>query len=70
LADYNAGRLRGRWIDANQPADAIREEVAQMLAESKESIAEDYAIHDYEYFGDLELSECTGIDQVAEAAYR
>lgn len=70
LADYNAGRLHGRWIDANQPADAIREEIAQMLAESKEPMAEEYAIHDYEYFGDLQLSEYAGIDQVAEAAYQ
>jgi antirestriction protein len=70
LADYNAGRLHGRWIDANQPAEAIREEIALMLAESKESVAEDWAIHDYENFGDLELSEYEGIDQVAEAAFQ
>jgi len=70
LADYNAGRLHGRWIDADQPADCIREEIAAMLAESVEPIAEDYAIHDYEQFGDLQLSEHEGIDQVAEAAYQ
>jgi antirestriction protein len=70
LADYNAGRLHGCWIDANQSAEAIRDEIAQMLAESKEPIAEDWAIHDYEYFGDLWLSECEGIDQVAEAAFQ
>ncbi len=70
LADYNAGRLHGRWIDANQPAEAIREEIAQMLAESNEPIAEDWAIHDYEYFGDLRLSEYASIDQVAEAAFQ
>jgi len=70
LADYNAGRLHGCWIDANQPADAIREEIALMLAESKEPIAEDYAIHDYECFGDLRLSEYEGVDQVAEVAFQ
>lgn len=70
LTDYNAGRLHGCWIDANQPADAIQEEIAQMLTESKEPIAEEWAIHDYEYFGDLELSEYAGIDQVAKAAYQ
>lgn len=70
LADYNAGRLHGCWIDANQPADVIREEIALMLSESKELIAEDWAIHDYEYFGDLQLSEFEGIDQVAEAAFQ
>ena len=70
LADYNAGRLHGRWIDADQSADAIRDEISQMLAESKEPIAEDWAIHDYEYFGDLRLSEYEGIDQVAEVAFQ
>ncbi|MCF7975528.1 MAG: antirestriction protein ArdA [Phycisphaerae bacterium] len=69
LADYNAGRLHGCWIDANQSADAIREQIVDMLAESKEPVAEDYAVHDYEHFGDLELSEYTGIDQIAAAAY-
>jgi antirestriction protein len=70
LADYNAGRLHGCWIDANQPAEAIRDEIAQMLAESKEPRAEEWAIHDHEYFGDLQLSEYEGIDQVAEAAFQ
>ena len=53
LADYNSGRLRGRWIDADQPAEAIREQIVEMLAESNEPIAEEWAIHDYENFGDL-----------------
>jgi len=45
LADYNAGRLHGRWIDADRPAEAIREQIAQMLAESKAPVAEEWAIH-------------------------
>ncbi len=68
LADYNSGRLHGRWIDADQPAAAIREQIAEMLAESKEPIAEEWAIHDYEGFGDLGLSQYEDIDSVAEAA--
>ncbi len=68
LADYNAGRLLGRWIDADQPADAIREEIAAMLAESRELVAEEWAIHDYENFGGLRLSEYEDIDRVAEVA--
>jgi antirestriction protein len=69
LADYNAGRLHGRWIDADQPAEAIREQIALMLAESKEPIAEEWAIHDYENFGGLTLSEYEDIDKVAEVAF-
>lgn len=69
LADYNAGRLHGRWIDADQSADTIREQIAQMLAQSKEPIAEEWAIHDYEGFAGLELSEWEDIDRVAEVAF-
>lgn len=68
LADYNAGRLLGRWIDANQPIEVIREQVAGMLAESRECIAEEWAIHDYENFGTLRLSEFENLDHVAEVA--
>jgi antirestriction protein len=68
LADYNAGRLHGRWIDADQPAETIREQIAVMLAESKEPIAEEWAIHDHENFGGLSLSEFEDIDRIAEVA--
>ena len=68
LADYNAGRLHGRWIDADQPAETIRERIAEMLTESREPIAEEWAIHDYENFGDLGLSEFEDLDHVAQVA--
>ena len=32
LAAYNAGRLHGEWIDADQDADVIHEEIQEMLA--------------------------------------
>jgi antirestriction protein len=35
LADYNAGNLHGRWIDADQDEDTIHAEIAEMLRESK-----------------------------------
>lgn len=68
LSDYNAGTLHGRWIDAKQDADDIREEIAAMLAESKAEPAEEYAIHDYEGFGPIKLSEFESLDTVAELA--
>jgi antirestriction protein len=68
LADYNAGRLHGRWIEAAQPFDDIRREVADMLAESREPIAEEWAIHDYEGFGSLRLAEYEDLERVAEVA--
>lgn len=57
LADYNAGRLIGRWIEANQPPDRLQKAIDDMLTESEEEIAEDWAIHDYEGFGRWKPSE-------------
>lgn len=68
LSDYNAGHLHGCWIEANQPVEDIREEIARMLAQSSESPAEEWAIHDYENFGSLRLSEFEDIVRVAEVA--
>jgi antirestriction protein len=68
LSSYNAGTLHGRWIDADQDADSIREEAAAMLAESKHGPAEEWAIHDYEGFGGLRLSESEDFDTVADLA--
>ena len=66
LSDYNAGRLLGRWIDANQSAEKLHADIREMLAESKEPPAEEWAIHDYEGFGTLRLSEFASVDDVAE----
>ena len=66
LAAYNNGILHGRWIDADQDADAIHGEIAEMLAESPMPGAEEWAIHDYEAFGGLSLSEFEDIERVAE----
>lgn len=63
LAAYNAGRLHGRWIDATQGADAIREEIAAMLARSPEPGAEEFAIHDHEGLG--QVGEYDSIDRIA-----
>ncbi len=65
LASYNASIFHGKWIDATD-ADEIREEIQEMLSESKEPIAEEWAIHDYEGFGSLCLSEFEDIERVAE----
>lgn len=65
LAAYNNGKLHGRWIDANQDADEIFEHIKAMLAESPEPDAEEFAIHDYEYFHGLNIHEYTGIRELA-----
>lgn len=68
LAAYNNGDLHGAWIDADQDADEIRDEIAAMLARSPIEDAEEYAIHDYEGFEGVSISEYAGIDTVARMA--
>ena len=65
LAAYNNGYLHGAWIEADQDADEIRDEIAAMLARSPIEHAEEYAIHDYEGFEGVAISEYAGLDTVA-----
>lgn len=64
LASYNAGRLYGRWIDATD-ADCIKQEIQEMLESSPEQ-GEEWALHDYENFGSISVSEFEDIERVAE----
>jgi len=68
LAAYNAGRLHGAWIDATLSPDEINEEIQKILKSSPEPDAEEYAIHDYEGFGGLHLSENPDIDSISQVA--
>ena len=65
LAAYNSGYLHGAWIDADQDADEIRDEIAAMLARSPIKGAEEYAIHDYEGFEGVTIREYASIESVA-----
>jgi antirestriction protein len=66
LADYNAGRLVGTWIDLTEDttADDVHDAIADMLRQSPEPIAEEWAIHDYENFHRLTIGEYETIDHV------
>lgn len=68
LAAYNSGYLHGEWIDADQDPWQIHVEVSRMLKGSPVADAEEYAIHDFEGFGRLRLSEHAGIEEVAKLA--
>ncbi|MCB1246618.1 MAG: antirestriction protein ArdA, partial [Acidimicrobiia bacterium] len=68
LSDYNAGRLHGTWIDAIQEPDEIMTDVQQMLDDSPQLFAEEWAIHDYEGFGYARLSEYTDFETVSRIA--
>jgi len=68
LAAYNNGKLHGAWIDASLGADHIQDEINEVLKSSPEARAEEWAIHDYEHFGSIELGEWTGVERVAALA--
>lgn len=64
LAAYNNAILHGAWIDATQDPDAILAEVRAMLQASPIADAEEWAIHCYENFHGLSLSEWEGFAEV------
>lgn len=68
LAAYNNGKLHGVWIDATDALEDIQKAVAEMLKQSPEGFAEEYAIHDYEGFGSCRISEYEGLERVHELA--
>ena len=68
LSDYNAGRLHGVWIDADDEYESIQEAITEMLARSVEPGAEEFAIHDYEGFGPYKVDEYESIESVNRVA--
>lgn len=70
LSDYNSGILHGTWIDAIDDSEAMQHTIARMLANSPTARleglpAEEWAIHDYEGFGQIRIEEYTSIDTIA-----
>ena len=68
LAAYNNGILHGRWIDAEQEAWAIYDDIRAMLNASPIPEAEEWAIHDYEGFEGVSIAEYQGIEHVSDLA--
>ncbi len=68
LSDYNAGRLHGAWIDAAQEPEDLQLHINAMLSKSKETIAEEWAIHDFENFNGLHLGEWEDLTHVSRVA--
>lgn len=67
LADYNAGILRGRWIEIDEYTDVddLKQEISEMLAEKGH---EEYAVHDYNNLPSSDLGEWPNLKQVIEVA--
>ncbi len=68
LAAYNNGKLHGCWIDATQALDDIWDQVNEMLKNSPEDDAEEWAIHDYEGFEGVYISEYEGFESAHKKA--
>ena len=68
LSTYVNAKLHGCWIDCDQDADDIWEEINEMLAQSPEPDAEEWAIHDFENWHGIQLSEYESIERIAELA--
>lgn len=65
LSDYNAGRLHGVWLEAAQEVEELRAGITAMLETSAEPVAEEWAIHDYEGFGRMHLSEYESLETIS-----
>lgn len=73
LSDYNAGILHGTWLTVDTDADKLQQRIDAMLAGSPTTerygdIAEEWAIHDYEGWGPLHLSEFESLDRLISLA--
>ena len=68
LAAYNSGFLHGEWIDIAKNLEEIQDGIQKMLALSPIKGAEEWAIHDFEGFGEYRLSEYESINHVVEIA--
>jgi len=73
LTDYNNGILHGAWLDASRDPAEIHGDIQVMLAASPTTAstgeaAEEWAIHDYEDFGQFRLGEYDSIELVCRIA--
>ncbi|ADG10935.1 antirestriction protein ArdA [Caulobacter segnis] len=68
LAAYNSGWLHGAWIEVEGDEAAVWSAIGAMLKASPVAGAEEFAIHDHEGFGGVEIGEHASIGRVVEIA--
>lgn len=68
LADYNNGILHGKWIDAAREPWEIQADINDILDSSLQPDAEEWAIHDYEQFGQWKVGEYDAIEHISRIA--
>ena len=69
LSDYNNGILHGEWIDAGQDDEVVHHQITTLLRNSpSEAHAEEYAVHDFEGFGQYRVGEYEPIETINAVA--
>ena len=68
LADYNNGALHGDWVDAAVDDEELIVAAQRILATSELPDAEEYAIFDYDDFGDFKVEQYEQLSLVAKVA--
>lgn len=68
LRDYNAGRYHGVWLAVTSDVHELTKGVQRMLNRSVEEDAEEWAIHDYEGFGNTRVPENARLETVIRVA--
>lgn len=68
LADYNAGRLYGVWMDATYDADTLGAATRFMLRGSGEVAAEEWGIFDHDGFYGYNVGEYDSFETVSRVA--
>lgn len=64
LAAYNAGRLKGKWIEPSTDADEMAEQIADAIGGNVDR--DEWAFHDYDAFPNM--GETPPLEDVAEMA--
>ena len=68
LADYNNGTLHGDWVDAAVDDGGLIAAAQRIVESSEEPGAEEYAIFDYDDFGDFKVDQYEQLSLVAKVA--
>jgi antirestriction protein len=68
VADRDAGRLHGVWIDATQPIETMQEAIDEMLVGSSVPGATRWSIDDAENFAGIEIRSDDDLERVGELA--
>ena len=68
LAAYNNGELHGDWVDAAVEGEELVRSAQEILGRSPEPDAEEWAIFDYDEFGNYRVEQYDSLEHVARVA--